>query len=304
MTRRQLQIALGVLWLLDGALQVQPFMFTSGFARDVIAPAASGQPPLVATPVSWAAHLIGSNPPVFNAAFAAAQLLIGLGLLMRATARVALGASIAWALSVWYLGEGLSGLASAHASLLTGAPGSALLYAGLAAAAWPRPGSVGRRPARWLPIAWAAIWASGAVLELLPGQIGGDAIAAAIRSEAVGAPGWLAGVASWLARLAAHTGMVAVAAIVGAEVAVGAFALTRPARAAALATGAALSVAFWVAGQDLGQLYSGRATDPNTGPLLVLMAASLWPLGGEYDGEERNEPLNRTPTSLTVKETL
>jgi hypothetical protein len=31
-TRRDLQVALGVLWLLDGALQAQPFMFTSGFA--------------------------------------------------------------------------------------------------------------------------------------------------------------------------------------------------------------------------------------------------------------------------------
>jgi hypothetical protein len=30
-----------------------------------------------------------------------------------------------------------------------------------------------------------------------------------------------------------------------------------------------------VLGQDLGQLYTGRATDPNTGPLLALMAIAL-----------------------------
>lgn len=278
MNRRQLQIALGLFWLLDAALQAQPFMFTSGFAHQVIAPAAFGQPAPVAASVNWAAHLVGTNPPAFNTLFAAVQLLLGIGLLMPATARVALGASIAWALGVWYLGEGLSGLASAHASLLTGAPGSALLYATLAAAAWPRTGRAGQRPAPWLGLAWAVIWTSGAILALLPGQIGSDAIAATIRSEAVGAPGWLAGVAGWLARVAMQGGTVAVMTLPCVEVAIGALALKRPARAAALVAGAFLSVAFWVAGQDLGQLYSGRATDPNTGPLLVLMAVSLWPL--------------------------
>jgi hypothetical protein len=32
---------------------------------------------------------------------------------------------------------------------------------------------------------------------------------------------------------------------------------------------------FWVLGQDLGQLYSGQATDPNSGPLIALMAIAL-----------------------------
>ena len=36
LTRRNLQIALGVLWLLDGALQLQPFMFTTGFSNDIL----------------------------------------------------------------------------------------------------------------------------------------------------------------------------------------------------------------------------------------------------------------------------
>ncbi|MGH9100811.1 MAG: hypothetical protein ACRDV8_11365, partial [Acidimicrobiales bacterium] len=31
-SRRRLQIALALFWLLDGALQLQPFMFTRGFA--------------------------------------------------------------------------------------------------------------------------------------------------------------------------------------------------------------------------------------------------------------------------------
>lgn len=42
--RRRLQIALAVLWLLDAALQYQPFMFSREFATQVLAPTAEGNP--------------------------------------------------------------------------------------------------------------------------------------------------------------------------------------------------------------------------------------------------------------------
>src|SRR4051794_17281559 len=135
LTRRHLQIALGLVWLLDGGLQFQPFMLRASFARDVIAPVADGQPHFVAGPVHWAANLIAAHPVASDVPFAAAQVLLGLGLLYPRSAKVALAASIPWSLAVWYLGEGLSGLASGHASLLAGAPGAVLLYALLAIAA-------------------------------------------------------------------------------------------------------------------------------------------------------------------------
>ena len=50
---RTLQIALGLLWLLDGVLQAQPFMFTSDFVTQVIAPVGQGQPGFVSGPVHW-----------------------------------------------------------------------------------------------------------------------------------------------------------------------------------------------------------------------------------------------------------
>ena len=43
-----------------------------------------------------------------------------------------------------------------------------------------------------------------------------------------------------------------------------------------LVLAAALSAALWLA-QDLGGLLSGSATDPNTAPLLALLAVSYWP---------------------------
>jgi hypothetical protein len=40
----------------------------------------------------------------------------------------------------------------------------------------------------------------------------------------------------------------------------------------ALGAGAFLALLFWVAAQDFGGLASGSATDPGSGPLLVLLA--------------------------------
>jgi hypothetical protein len=38
-------------------------------------------------------------------------------------------------------------------------------------------------------------------------------------------------------------------------------------------------VAIWVA-QDFGELLTGQATDPNSGPLLIVLAAAFWPVAG------------------------
>ena len=50
-TRRGIQIALGMIWTLDGMAQFQPAMFTNKFATQVIAPTAVGQPTFVSGPV-------------------------------------------------------------------------------------------------------------------------------------------------------------------------------------------------------------------------------------------------------------
>jgi hypothetical protein len=274
-TRRHLQIALGLLWLLDGILQAQSFMFTRGFAQQVLAPVGEGQPAFVSAPVHLAVTIVSANPFAANLPFAAIQLLLGIGLLVPRTARVTVAASIAWALGVWYVGEGLSGLASGHASLITGAPGSALLYAILAAAAWPHQDGRREAPASWLPWAWAGVWGVGAVLQALPGQNTGTALAGAVTAGTSGAPKWLAGLDSSVGVWAAQHGLLLVVVLVAAEVLIGVGVLTRRTRTPAVALGLGLALAMWVVGQDLGALYTGQATDPNSGPLLALMAISL-----------------------------
>jgi hypothetical protein len=285
-SRRNVQVALGGLWLLAGALQLQPYMFTSGFAHDTLASSAGGQPSWVAVPVTFFAAHIAGHPALFNAAFAAGQLALGAGLLVRRTVRPAIIASIGWALAVWYLGEGLGGLAAGHASLLTGAPGAVVLYAVLAAAVWPvgvdrDGGDPGRRrdpagPARWLPYAWAVVWVGGAVLQLLPGQRGAADVAGSITAASQGSPRWLAAVDHDAATAVLHAGAAGVALLVVLQATIGVAALLPgPARRAATIGGAALAAVFWLVGQDLGQLYTGQATDPNTGPLLLLCAAAV-----------------------------
>jgi hypothetical protein len=294
LTRRHLQIALGILWLLDAVLQMQSFMYTRGFAEQVIAPAGQGQPGFVSAPMHLASTVMAAHPVAWNASFAAIQLLIGAGLLVPRTARIALAVSIAWGLGVWYLGEGLGGIASGQASLLTGAPGSALLYAVLGAAAWPHDGVSRERPAAWLPVAWAVVWIGGAVLQVLPGQNSGTAIASALTGGADGAPTWLARLADSASGWAAGAGTATVLGLAVIQVLIGAGALIRATRVPAVVLGLALTLDFWVLGQQAGALYSGQATDPNTGPVLALMGIAVLSLGWSpavrTDRESRSAP--------------
>jgi hypothetical protein len=274
-TRRHVQIALGVLWLIAGVLQTQRFMFTTGFATQVIAGTGQGQPGFVAGPVHWASTVIAAHPVLWNIPFAAIQLLLGAGLLLRPTVRVALAASVAWSLGVWYFGEGLGGLAGGQASLITGAPGSALLYAVLAAAAWPRDDGPREAPASWLPLAWAVVWIGGAIFQLLPDQNSGSAIGAALTGGTAGAPGWLADLSSSAGAWATGHSTLSVIGLAAAEVLVGVGGLIRRTRIPAVVLGIALTLDFWVLGQQLGQLYSGQATDLNSGPVLALMGVAV-----------------------------
>jgi hypothetical protein len=203
--QRGLQIALGLLWLADGALQLQPFMFGRAFVTKVIAPNALGQPKLVAAPVRFAAHLIEPRVALFNAFAATIQLLIGLGLVYRPTVKAALLTSFAWAVGVWWIGEGLGGLLTGTASPLTGAPGPALLYVIAGLIVWPRidpntggtvsGGILGERGAR---AAWATLWLGRAALWLLPANRAADAVHDAITAAPSGAS-WLSAIHSGVA---------------------------------------------------------------------------------------------------------
>ncbi|MGH3223796.1 MAG: hypothetical protein ACRDPY_34820, partial [Streptosporangiaceae bacterium] len=253
-TRRGIQLALGLLWILDGALQLQPFMLGHGLATQVIAPAGHGQPWFVAAAVGWAAGLVAAHPAGWDSAFAAVQLLIGAALLARPLARAGLAACVGWAAGIWYLGEGLGGVASGHASLLAGAPGAALLYAVLALAAWPQPpfrdgpglrGLTRMRadapPAGWVPAAWAVLWTGSALLAALPGQGSAAGLAGEVAAGTAGAPAWLAHLDHALASALPGAGPTVVTTLVILEAGIGAAGL-RPGRARRAAGWAGIAV--------------------------------------------------------------
>jgi hypothetical protein len=269
--RRKLQLALAALWLFDGILQYQPSMFTKAFPQ-MLGDSAQGNPPVVAGPITWSAGLIDHHLALLNAVFATIQVALGLGIAWRPTLRVALAASVAWSLAVWWLGEGLGGVLAGTASLIDGAPGAVILYAVLAVLLWP-----GNRPAVLARALWLAVWGSMAVLAVLPAARAPHALSDAIAEMAPGQPTWLAWLDTRLASaldphgLAASIVLAAVFAVIAAGVFLPARRL-RPVLVLALLAAAAL----WLA-QGLGAVFTGMSTDPNSGPLLALLALSFWP---------------------------
>jgi hypothetical protein len=65
--RRALQVALGLIWLLDAALQYQPYMFSRAFVSQVIQGGASGNPAVIADPITWSADFMARHIAVYNA---------------------------------------------------------------------------------------------------------------------------------------------------------------------------------------------------------------------------------------------
>lgn len=284
--RRALQISLGLVWLLDAALQYQPAMFGKAFVAQVLDPAAMGNPAPVSNVVMAAGNLIAHNAAAWNAAFATVQLALAAGLLFRPAVKAALAGTVAWSLAVWLLGEGLGGLLTGTASPLTGAPGAAILYALVAILAWPassgarQHGSVaatsplGDGRAKLL---WLGLWGSFAYLILQPANRAPLGLRDTLAGLAAGEPGWIASADRAMASAVGSYGALSAVAmaIVFAVVAVAIFvpAATR----AVLVVSILAALVIWAAGENFGGIFTGTGTDPNTGPLLILIAAAYWP---------------------------
>lgn len=274
--RRRLQIALGLVWLVDGALQLQPFMFTRSFVTQIVAPNTAGQPGFVAWPIKLAEHLIEPRVALFNAFAAALQIAIGLGLLYRPAVKVALAGSLAWALSVWWIGEGLGGLFTGDASPLTGAPGPALLYAFAAVLLWPATADRVRGGSSALA-GWMLLWVGSAVLWLLPA----NRSPASTHDQIVSAPsgaGWLSRAEANVAGAAGSHGLLIAITAAAVSAAIGISMLRKRAAPLSLVLTAALALVYLVVGQGLGGVLTGTGTDPGSGPLLALLAFAVYAL--------------------------
>jgi hypothetical protein len=326
--RRWLQLTLAAVWLLDAVLQYQSFMFTRAFSQ-MLGATAAGNPAVVASPISWDARLIGHHTAGINTAFATIQLLLALGIAWRPTVKIALGASVAWALGVWWFGEGLGGVLTGNASPVNGAPGAVLLYALLAVLLWPaHPAALpddraplpagaalrssaeatarssfvaarpfGTRPARLL---WLTLWGSLAYFAVQSANRTSQGLHDMIMSMSSGEPSWLVAIDKSAASLVAGRGATAsvILAVVLAVIAASVF-LPVPAARAGLVLAIVTAAAIWVVGQAFGGIFTGAGTDPNSGPLLALLAVAYWPLRPAPDSITPG-PDSVTPASDSV----
>lgn len=293
--RRVLQFALGLVWLLDAALQYQPFMFTKAFPQQIIAPTGPGSPSWISQPVHWSATLMSHHIVVWDALFATIQLAIAIGLFWpkRAIVKWALAGSIVWALGIWWLGEGIGSLFAGPISPLSGVPGAAVIYAILALIVWPRRHDDNGEPlsrcrtsladtsvlgAVGAAIVWIALWGLFIFEALRPADRSPSSLHAMVIGMQDGEPSGLQAFDRFAAHPLNHTGTEAsiILAVLCGIVLISPFIswLTKPGIVIALVLAI---VAIWAVGENFGGILTGQGTDPNTGPLIALLALAYWP---------------------------
>ncbi len=283
--RRMLQLVLATVWLLDGILQLQSFFFTKSFGLQMISGMSSDNPSVIARPIAWSGTIIGHHAVLTDAIFAVVQCGIGFAIAWRPTLKIGLGVSIAWALGVWWVGEGLGGVLNGAANPVNGAPGAVIIYALLAVLLWPSDRITEKAPfiaARSVgaPIAkalWLVLWGSLAYFAVLGTNRSSQGLHSLLRTEAIGEPAWIAWIDTHVANLVDNRGLTVaiVLSLLLVGVAVGTY-LPRPVANVSVVLAAAVSVLFWIVGENFGALFTNGATDVNSGPLLILLAIAYW----------------------------
>jgi hypothetical protein len=282
-SRRSIQTVLGLIWVLDGALQFQSFMYGKGFIQ-LLQGLTGGQPGWVASSVNQGAATMESHQVLFNTGAALIQVAIGFGILYKRTTKPAILVSFAWVLSVWWFGEafGMMFMATTPmggipmASALTGAPGAVLLYALIGAIVWPndRPGGLLR--VRGARIAWAALWLVMAWLWLVEAG-GANGIHNAINAAPSGMS-WLSTVQNGFASITKGNGLVFALVLAALSAAIGIAVAVNWRAKQFLVLAVVLNLIYWVVGQGFGGIFQGGATDPNAGLLFVVLAYALYTL--------------------------
>jgi len=292
--QRTFLLLLATLWLFDAVLQLQPFMFTKGADgfSGMLRGLADGNPGWVADSIRWNASIVAHQPILTNAAFAGIQFLIAFGIVYRRTTTYALGVSIAWSLNVWWFGEGAGGIFQGGATPFGGGPGGVLCYALLAILLWPSDGtdqpfvaakSVGVRAAKVIWIVW---WAVLALLSVVGAGRSPQALHDLVDGMMDGEPGWLAHIDRVSESFLLHHGTAAAICLAGLCVAV-AVSVLLPARVMRVILVIAITVfvIIWFSVQNLGGILVGGATDPNSGPAVILLLLLYWPRTDEQDLE-------------------
>ena len=284
--RRRLQLLLAWLWLLDGMLKLQPYMFTKNFAPMTLGDAEDGAPFWLADPINWAKRIVGDHPVGTMIVFALVEIAIGLAIAYRPTLKYGLIACLCWVPFLWFFAEGLGGLTTSAAGPLTGAPGASILYGLLAVLLWPTSRSdstdeasrfIGPRAAKAV---WVVLWGLLAALALLPANRAPGAVSDIISDNAMGTPtgytSLLNHAASWADGRGAEISITL--AVLSAAVAVSVLLPSRRAVRAGIVLAIVIATLIWIFAEGFGMPFMGMATDPDTAPLLAAIAVAFWPV--------------------------
>jgi cytochrome oxidase Cu insertion factor (SCO1/SenC/PrrC family) len=277
--RRILRVGFGLLWVVDGFLQLQSSM-PLGLPTSVIQPTASSSP-------AWVQHIVTSGVNIWSlhpvqAAAASVWIQIGLGLWLLVAPRGLWSrfgglASVGWGLVVWVFGEAFGGIFAPGLTWLFGAPGAVLIYcvAGVLVALpdrrWATP-----RTGRIVLAASGVFFIAMAVLQAWPGRgywqgrlsatnHGGTLAGMVAQMARTPQPGFLASWVSSFGRFdSAHGWAVNLVVVIfvggiGVALCTGRRRVVLPAVIAAVV----FCLADWVLVEDLGFL-GGNGTDPNS----------------------------------------
>ncbi len=285
--RLVLRIGFGLLWTLDGLLQLQASM-PLGLPSGAFQSSSAGSPGWVQGLVHVASSTWLDHPITAATAAVWIQLGVGLGLLVAPRGRWSRAAgllSVGWGLVVWVFGESFGGIFGPGASFLFGTPGAALLYVAAGAllalpeARW-RTATLGRR---LLQVA-GAFFIGMSVLQAWPGRgswtgqpsprsTPGSLTAMVQTMSQVPQPSPLRSLLHSFGTLDAAHGWAVNLVVVILLAVVGICLCARTSRIVAVGVvgGIAVCLADWVLVQDLG-VFGGLGTDPNSMvPLVVLL---------------------------------
>lgn len=310
---------LGVLWLLDGLLQVQPAMSSSMFVDMVFAANLQGQP-------SWYLHFLGNfiqfwtNHQIVMAVVAVyVQLTIAALLILgrnRRMGRLGLWLSILWGCGVWVFGEGMGGILTGSPTWISGSPGAVLFYiAGAILLLVPDKLWYSGRVARVASKGMSFFWLMAAIAQAWPGSgfwgphglFGVFQEAAAMpQSGLIAAP--IVAVATSVQAHPALWNTAFVAIMLTLSIGVYFEIGTR------LVIGLSVIWLFftWWMGQDFGVI-GGVGTDPNASPVfaLLMFASWIWGRPGDPNSEVSasrlvkikrfQSAIGRTPTMQGIK---
>jgi hypothetical protein len=279
--RTVLWAGLALLWTVDGLLELQPHMALDEL--DIVLMGGWGQPNWY---INWLSnHFIAW---IYQDHWAAAldglvlgiQVALGLAIWVgRETrwGRLAVYVSLLWAAAVWAVAEWMGGLFGGM-TFFTGGPGAVVLYAygGLLLLV---PARRYEDPlfARRLRQALGAWWGLGALLQVMPPWWGAGQLAEAIQENLVLTPqsGRTAPIA-WLVHWCFAAPVTTNGLMAAAMAAVALLLWFRPDSRLTLGLAVTWFLIVWWLGENFGGLAGGVATDPNSGPLWILLAVSAW----------------------------